>query len=75
MKLRMTAVVGVHVPHGADLGVMIIVDRIAGCILSRARISALNNGSFHSLKSLREIVQGCLGDEGFLVKLVLHSCL
>ena len=57
------------------MGVLIIVDRIAGCILPSARISALNNGSFLSLKSLRKIVQGCLGDEGFLVKLILHSCL
>ena len=74
MKLRMTAVVGVHVPHGADLGVMIIVDRIAGCILPRARISALNNGSFLPLKSLLKIVKGRLCDEGFLVKLDLDAC-
>ena len=75
IKIRIAAVFGIQVPHGADLGVLIIVDRIAGCILPSARISALNNGSFLSLKSLRKIVQGCLGDEGFLVKLILHSCL
>ena len=49
-KLSIDAVFGIQVPHGADLGVMIIVDRIAGCILPRTRISALNNGSFRSLK-------------------------